>query len=386
LAEELRGLSALRSDRFAEAAAFFGNAVNLTHDPSPDLQLEYAVALLRQGNAPRFEQLMWKLLSDRPRFEPAYQLFLDYFRQNNAHAKVANLINTWLSEDPNSVNAHVQQAAQFVQEGRGAEALVMIRKLFQQRPDDGDVVSAMVILMNAAGQTSQAIETLETERTAHPGNRAAVEALVEIYAGQSRIAEATRVLDAARDAVAADPDLLYYVAHLYERIDQPQTTELVLQQVLKIDPSNPQAGNDLGYSWADEGKNLQQAEALIRMAVDAEPDNPSYLDSLGWVLYKRGDYADATKYLEQASEPPQTADPLVLNHLGDARYRLTHTADAQLAWKLSLDRLSQVGEREDLKNLRLQLQTKLKQAQAGENVDVAPVIESPTGKSQQAKK
>ncbi|HEY1629369.1 MAG TPA: tetratricopeptide repeat protein [Tepidisphaeraceae bacterium] len=384
-AAELQGLTSLHTNRPGVAAEFFANAVDMSRDPSPDLQLEYALALLRGGNAPRFEQLMWKLLSDRPRFEPAYQLFLDYFRQNNAQNKIVDVINTWLGADPNSINAKIQQAAEFIQRGRGGEALESIKKLFQQRPDDGDVVGSLVLLCNAAGQTSQAIELLENERTAHPGNRVAVEALVEIYAGQNRFAEATRILDAARKAVAGDPDLLYYVAHLYERVNQPQTMEQVLRDVLKIDPGNPQAGNDLGYSWADEGKNLPQAESLIRMAVDAEPDNPSYLDSLGWVLYKRGKFADATKFLQQASQPPETADPLVLNHLGDALYRANHSTDAQATWKRSLDRLGQVGERDDLKDLRLLLQSKLRQAQTGQTVNVAPVVELPAGKNQQAK-
>ena len=48
--------------------------------------------------------------------------------------------------------------------------------------------------------------------------------------------DASRVLDASRAAVAADPDLLYYVAHLYERVEQKQTTEEILQQVISLDP------------------------------------------------------------------------------------------------------------------------------------------------------
>ncbi len=376
LAAELRGLLLLRFDRTAEAVQALGEAMKLSKNPSPDLQLENALSILKQNNAPRFEQLMWKLISDRPRFGAGYQLLLSYFKQNGADTKAANLINTWLAADPNSVDARIQQAVQLVEQRRGGDAVALVRKLFDQRPDDGDVISALVILYNSANQAQQAIDLLEAERTKHPDNRMAVEALVEIYAGQKRPADATRVLDATRAAVAGDPDLLYYVAHLYQQIDQPQMTEQVLQDVLKLDPAHAQAGNDLGYTWADAGKNLDRAEALIRMAVDTEPDNPAYLDSLGWVLYKRGQFAEARKLLAQASEPAQTADPVVLDHLGDALYRQNRSPDAQQVWQRSLERLGKVAEREDLKALRLQLQTKLRQAEAGEPVNVAPVVEA----------
>jgi tetratricopeptide (TPR) repeat protein len=386
LAAELRGLLALRTGHPDQASQAFDQAVQQTKNPSPDLQLEYAVSLLRLGNAPRFEQLMQKLLADRPRFEAGYQLLLDYYRQNNAQAKMFDLVNSWLATDPNSINARVQQAAELIQQRRGDEAIALVRKLFQQRPDDGDVVSALVILMNASGQSQQAIDLLENERSQHPANRVAVEALVDIYAAQNRMSDATRVLDAAHAAVAGDPDLLYYVAHLYERIDQPQTTEQLLQEVIKVDPNNAPAGNDLGYTWADAGKNLQRAEALIRMAIDAEPDNPSYIDSLGWVLYKRGQFAESEKLLEQAATPAETADPVVLNHFGDVLYRLNRSDEAQQAWKKSLERMTHVAERAELRTLHLELEEKLHQAQTGKSVNVAPVVQADTAKPEQAKK
>ena len=379
LAEELRGLVSLHADRSDQAVEHFSEAVKLTvapRTPSPDLQLEFAVAQLKQGNAPRFEQLMWKLLSDRPRFGTGYKLLLSYFKQNNAYAKAWNLVNTWLAADPNSVDARVQQAVELVQQRRVDEAIALVKKLFQERPDDSDVVGALVILLNSAGQPQQAIDLLEAERSAHPANRVAVEGLVDIYSAQKRLAEASRVLDAARAAVANDPDLLYYIAHLYQQIDQPQTSEDVLAQVLKLDPTHAQAGNDLGYTWADQGKNLDRAEQLIKLAVDAEPDNPSYLDSLGWVLYKRSRFEQARKLLEQACQPAETADPVVLDHLGDVLYRLHQNKPAQDAWKRSLERMGNVADREELRKLKLQLQTKLRQAEAGQPVTVAPVVES----------
>jgi tetratricopeptide (TPR) repeat protein len=231
----------------------------------------------------------------------------------------------------------------------------------------------------------QAIETLEAEHVAHPGNRVVIEKLLQIYRARKESAPAARMLDRARAAVADDPDLLYYVAHLYEQIDQRNVTEQVLQDVLKLNPKHAPAGNDLGYTWADAGTNLDRAESLVRMALEIEPDNPSYLDSLGWVLYKRGKFEEARKLLEQACEPLDSADPVVLDHLADTLYRLDRVEEAQQTWQRTIQRLGAVPQRDELQALKPKLEAKLKQAQASQPVEVAPIVESAQSKTQAQK-
>jgi Flp pilus assembly protein TadD len=179
------------------------------------------------------------------------------------------------------------------------------------------------------------------------------------------------VLDQARSAAAKDPDLLYRIAHMYELVNQSQTTEEVLQQVVKLDPNHASACNDLGYSWADQGKNLDRAESLIRIAVAQEPDNQSFLDSLGWVLYKRGQYDQALTELQRAVGPAPQPDPVVLDHLGDVLYRLGRTDDATRQWERSLSGLGDPSQGGD-PAFRQQLEQKLLQRRRNQPVTVAP--------------
>lgn len=376
LAAYLKGLRSLHENKLDQAAENFGQAIKLATPASlsPDLQLAHALSLLRQGNQARFEQLMWKLISDRPRFEAGFQVLFTYFKQNNGDAQASNLVNTWIAADPSSTSARLQQVSELIEQRRVDEAVSAMKKLFEQHPDELDVVRSLISLLGATNQRQQMIDLLEGERNRHPNNRIVVEALIEIYTSQNRPADAARVVDAARAALSQDPELLYYVAHLYQRLDQNQTSEDVLEDVLKLDPKNPQASNDLGYNWADSGKNLDRAEAMIRLAVEAEPDNSAYLDSLGWVLYKRSKFAEALKFLEQACSPQGNADPVVLDHLGDTLYRLNRAQDAASAWKQALSRSSN-QDAGDPKSLPLQLQSKIRQAEAGQTVNVAPIVE-----------
>src|SRR5258706_15011922 len=209
------------------------------------------------------------------------------------------------------------------QGGRLEAAETELLALFHDQPQSVEILVALRDFYEESSRIEDLIAKLEDERKLHPDNREAVELLAGIYYQQKRLPDALRVLDAARQAVANDPDLLYYIAHRYGGIDQKQTEEQLLQEVIRLDPRNAPASNDLGYGWADEGKRLAEAENLIRIAVDAEPDNQSFLDSLGWVLYKRSKFAEALTYFEKAIGPATRPDPVVLDPMVDVLYRLS---------------------------------------------------------------
>ena len=51
------------------------------------------------------------------------------------------------------------------------------------------------------------------------------------------------------------------------------------QAILTLDPKNAAAMNYIGYSWADCGIKLDEAEKLLRQAVALDPESGAYLDS-----------------------------------------------------------------------------------------------------------
>jgi tetratricopeptide (TPR) repeat protein len=115
----------------------------------------------------------------------------------------------------------------------------------------------------------------------------------------------------------------------------PQAEEW-LEQVLDEFPEDAAAMNDLGYLWADQGKNLPRALEMARFAVDAEPDNRSYQDSLGWALYKLQRYAEALDWLKKAAGGEDT-DGVILDHLGDCYLKLGQKQEALATWRKALE-------------------------------------------------
>ena len=82
-------------------------------------------------------------------------------------------------------------------------------------------------------------------------------------------------------------------------------------------PENADALNYIGYTYAEQGINLDEAEALIKKALKLKPEDGYIIDSLGWVYFQKGNYKKAVKLLEKAVES-NAEDAIIKEHLGDA--------------------------------------------------------------------
>jgi len=105
-----------------------------------------------------------------------------------------------------------------------------------------------------------------------------------------------------------------------------------MKLAIEINPQNAQALNYLGYTWAERGTQLDEAESLILRALKVEPNEGAYLDSLGWVYFQKGDYQRAVEQLERASEII-TDDPVVVEHLADVYDKLGRTEAALVRYR-----------------------------------------------------
>ena len=111
---------------------------------------------------------------------------------------------------------------------------------------------------------------------------------------------------------------------------------MILEELLVQMPDDPGVNNDLGYLYAEQDKNLDQALKMIEIAVAAEPDNQAYLDSLGWVLYRLERHEEALEALLKANSDPGFQDATLQEHLGDVYEALGQHDEAISAWQKAL--------------------------------------------------
>lgn len=123
-----------------------------------------------------------------------------------------------------------------------------------------------------------------------------------------------------------DPDLLYEAGMLAEHIDALPRMERHLRRLIELDPDHAHAYNALGYSLADRGLRLDEAEALLSQALELAPDDPFILDSMGWVRFRRDDPSGALQYLERAYA--LRPDPEIAAHLSEVLWALNRRKEA----------------------------------------------------------
>ena len=157
----------------------------------------------------------------------------------------------------------------------------------------------------------------------------------------------------------------FNLSNIYVQKGEIRKGEEILEKVLEFNPESTQANNDLGYLWADQGKNLERAEKMIRKALAAEPENAAYLDSLGWVLFKLGKIDEALPPLEQATQASFGGDATLWDHLGDVLLKAMKTEKAIEAWKTALQHSEEEKPTDEALNDRIR--EKLKQHGASPN-------------------
>ncbi|MGI9510631.1 MAG: tetratricopeptide repeat protein [Geminicoccaceae bacterium] len=129
---------------------------------------------------------------------------------------------------------------------------------------------------------------------------------------------------------------LYYSRGItFERTKRWREAEADFLFALELQPEQPFVLNYLGYSWVDQGENLDQAKDMLNRAVAARPDDGFIVDSLGWVHYRLGDFEQAVDQLERAVEL-QPGDPVINDHLGDAYWRVGREREASFQWRRAL--------------------------------------------------
>jgi len=137
-------------------------------------------------------------------------------------------------------------------------------------------------------------------------------------------------LEELLEASPDDAELLYNIGVIHGEAKRSQEALRWMEKALEKQPDHAGALNYIGYSWAEKGTNLDQAEQYITRALQIRPDDGYITDSLAWVYYMRaralgetGRSRDARELLERAIRELERAneltggDPVISEHMGD---------------------------------------------------------------------
>src|SRR5215211_4865912 len=195
--------------------------------------------------------------------------------------------------------------------------------------------------LDTADRSEEAIKILKGVTAEDPKDIEAIMALGNIERGRKKFADCVQTYSMGIDAMPAAAEKNAWVTYYYrgiceERSKQWIKAETDMRKALEMQPEQPHVLNYLGYSWIDQGINLDEGMKMIKRAVDQRPDDGYIVDSLGWAFYRIGNFEDAVKNLERAIDL-KPEDPTINDHLGDAYWRVGRTLEAKFQWAHARD-------------------------------------------------
>jgi tetratricopeptide (TPR) repeat protein len=250
-----------------------------------------------------------------------------------------------------------------LRDGRYDEAARRFERVLAQDPRQYEISYLLGVVHRRRGQDEDAIAVFES---IPPGNDKYIDARTQIAGIYETRGEYQKALDevlAAREHQTArpldlytaslrakagdftgavgfletlllqspgDPEVLYNLGVLHGEQGQPQQALVYMRKVLEHNPDHAGALNYIGYTWAEQGTRLDEAEELVQRALELRPDDGFITDSLGWIYYmrarpliERGELAQGRELLERSLLELHKAaemtggDPVISEHLGD---------------------------------------------------------------------
>jgi putative PEP-CTERM system TPR-repeat lipoprotein len=246
----------------AGALETYSKLINIAPN-SARAEFQLAQVHLQMKNDDAAREDLKHALDKQPDFEPALiaQAQMDVRKGNTDHA--LNIARQIQKKNDKSPDGFMLEGDILDIQGKSAQALAVYEHAFTLGKNS-PLMYKIYLLLKKTGKTAEADTRMAQWQKEHPGDTQMV-----MYLAQTSIA-----------------DKQYAIA-----INQ-------LQTVLKQDPKNVIALNDL--AWAYDQQKDSHALDTAEQAYKLSGDNPTVMDTLGWILIEKGDLPRGLSLLKKA--------------------------------------------------------------------------------------
>ena len=139
--------------------------------------------------------------------------------------------------------------------------------------------------------------------------------------------EAVRLLSEEVQRRPDDADLLFAKGSIYDTLGQREEALRVMETIITKHPRHARALNYIGYSLAEDNKDLDRALRLIKTALEELPDAEYIVDSLAWAHFRRGEFASAWEAIQKCMTLADE-DAVVWEHYAEIALAVGQTDEA----------------------------------------------------------
>ncbi len=200
---------------------------------------------------------------------------------------------------PNNEQIALQAADLAFRSGDPNAARKIIQEAKKLHPDSANpyLIEAAYYERQKEYQQASELYELALNKQKSAGTEAAY---VRALKNAGRVEAAIKAADAAVESYPTNQPILVTAAMLYQGADQKAKAQSAYEELLKHNPQNILALNNLAWLYHQNGD--KRAMDLARKAYELKPDNAAIADTYGWILFQAGKQSESVKVLEKAHQ------------------------------------------------------------------------------------
>ncbi len=202
---------------FGRATDEYVGAQQLNAD-RPEAHMNLGLLYARKNQFDKAEAELKTSLSLDPSFAPAAVNLADLYRGQHRDEEGERVLKDAISRSPNDASLEHALGLLMVRQKRNAQALDLLAAAARNEPANARYVYVYAVALHDAGQTKDAIETLETSLKIHPYDRDSLSALVSFLEHSGDPAKALTYAKRLDDLEPGNPQVREMMNELREHL------------------------------------------------------------------------------------------------------------------------------------------------------------------------
>jgi tetratricopeptide (TPR) repeat protein len=255
------------------------------------------------------------------------------------------------SKDPRAFLGLVDS---YVGQGQSATAVKLLREEIARNPNVLDYHVALGNIGMTSGDYQMAIAEYKTVVSRNEKNAGVWLLLSEAYRKVNDVPQAIAATKKATEVAPNFTNANLQLALLYDTTGQKQQAKPLYEQVLRTQPDNPIALNNLAFMLAESGNDLDQALTMAQRARQRVPNDLNVADTLGYIYIKKN-LPDSAIPIYRELIQKQPSRPTFRYHLAMALMQKGDKASAKRECQAALQQKPDRGEETQIRELMAKL-------------------------------
>ncbi|WP_147819327.1 tetratricopeptide repeat protein [Salidesulfovibrio onnuriiensis] len=301
-------------------------------DGGPEVRLRLVNINLKLNNVDR----ALDLAMDGPKTKSFLLDAANVFIAEGFYAQASTVLDVLSGRKPTPAEYWFYKAV-IANEGEGdpAKALGFLEKVSSREKHYPQALQFRAQLLNLMGMKKEAMDAVAEGLELFPDMNRFYILKASLLSSQGDRDAARTVLETGMAKLPEDGELMYELAMLLDSMGHRAEGLALMEKLLVKQPDHAQALNYVGYTLAEEGRDLNRALVLVTNAAKQEPDNGYILDSVAWVYYKLGKLDEAWQHISDAVAVTDD-DPTIWEHYGDIARTMGRKKDARKGYEKAL--------------------------------------------------